>query len=143
MSQSTRLKNLYYSRYCCNPFGKHKQKVTKGIRFVTTNSIIHNPSFNLTTKHTVCATCRSNLAKTPSPKSAQCEPISSSHSSPETCAVECNAPEEFEKDYELSQLNNSLVTFDISPVKKTINVTQLTVCKKEVHESRNNTKKEI
>lgn len=120
MSQSSRIfKDLYDSRYCCNPFGTHKKKIAKGLRFVTTNLVKYNPSFNLTTKRKVCATCRNKLAKTPSPKSPECQSSSTSkNSSPSKSDVECSTPEEIENEYEFRRLNKSLASFDVTPLKK-------------------------
>lgn len=99
-------KNINIGRYCCDPFKKHKQKITKHIRFATKKIIDKNSSLYLTTKHRVCRSCREKL-ENPEP-------------SPEISEEEINAsPEELQNEFELSQLNESLATLnEISPLKK-------------------------
>ena len=57
------LKCLKISRFCCDPFGIHKKKISKDIRVVSKNLIHRNPELNMTADHQVCCRCRKLLTE--------------------------------------------------------------------------------
>lgn len=108
------------SRYCCDPFGRHKKKISKSLRFLTKKLIAgnSNPKLNLTTKHKVCPTCRGQLAKAELAKSAECERDSSSNGSQAVFSAESMTDCSPKNDYELKNINSSLATLSETPLKR-------------------------
>ena len=109
--------SLKIGRFCCDPFGIHKKKISKDIRVVSKNLIHRNPEFNMTTDHKVCSRCRKLLAEEPLPKQ-ECQQISSCTTSIDSSEDE---PRKYvlESEYQISKINTSLVTvLDNTPIKK-------------------------
>ncbi|CAF4207878.1 unnamed protein product [Rotaria magnacalcarata] len=106
-------------RYCCDPFGKHKKKITKDLRTISANLIKKYPSKKMTTAHRVCRHCQSELTKDPpSVPTEQAYAAESVHeSSSDTESMIYLDDNIVLPEYELGKINTLLRNIDETPIK--------------------------
>lgn len=129
------------SKFCVDPFKRHKNKIKKSLRYVTQSMIVKNPELNLQMHNKICISCRTKLAKdqdkpelspSKSPlKSSDDESINSVHE--DDAAIE----------YQVSELNQSLIALKETPIKKARLIHSKMYAKKKVQKMKVSVKRKL
>ena len=97
---------------CCDPFNRHKKKITKAIRRVTKEMAQKYQKYNLTIDQQICDNCRNELSQSEYSSS-------SSNCNSDTQSIQSLEDKSYvEPDIELQNLNESLATINESPIKR-------------------------
>lgn len=107
---------LNSGRCCCDPFNVHKKEIKKNLRNVTKNLIEKHPNLKFEVYNKLCSNCRQKLTKDKSEEGSSSS--QSLHSSPEVESAQHEVDNDgAEMEYEVSEINKSLVSLEETPIK--------------------------